>query len=71
MTYFCYIFTNPEIPNSNASLRVEILPGHVNVICIFVFILVFTVMILFLKGRVGGEKTKQKVTALSSCFPSF
>lgn len=69
-TYFCNIFTNPEIPNSNAPFRVEVLSGHVNVICVFVFILALTVMVLFLQGG-EGEKTKQKVTALTSCFPSF
>lgn len=70
MTYFCNIFTNPEIANSNASLRVEILPRHVNVIRIFVFVFILTVMILFLKGRVGDEKTEQKDAALCSCFHS-
>lgn len=56
LTYFCNIFPNPEIPNSDAPLGVEVLPRHVNVIRVFVFVLILTVMILFLKEEWGTRK---------------
>lgn len=67
--YFCNIFSNPEIPDSNSPLRVKVLSRHVNIICIFVFILIFTIMIFFLKEGERRKNKKKRATS-SSCFLS-
>lgn len=61
-THFGNVLPNAQISDCDASLRVKVLPRHVNVICILVFIFIFTVMISFL--RRNGKFLIKRVPSL-------
>lgn len=42
--YFSCVLSDTQIPNSDSSLGVKVLTRHVNVICIFIFILILAVV---------------------------
>lgn len=42
--HFSRVLSDTQIPNSDSSLGVKVLTGHVNVICIFIFILILAVV---------------------------
>lgn len=42
--YFSGVLSDTQIPNSDSSLGVKVLTRHVNVICIFIFILILAVV---------------------------
>ena len=49
-SYLGDVFSDTQIPHSDTSLGVEVLPGHVNIIGVFVFILVLAVVFPLLCG---------------------
>lgn len=43
--YLSCVLSDTQIPNSDSSLGVKVLTRHVNVICIFIFILILAVVL--------------------------
>lgn len=46
--HFRRVLSDTQIPNSDSSLGVKVLTRHVNVICIFIFILILAVVLSLL-----------------------
>lgn len=61
-SYFSCVFPDTQIPDSDSSLGVEVLTGHVDIICVFIFILILAVMFPLLQK-------KKKDPTCQICFP--
>lgn len=51
VSYFSCVFSDTQIPDSDSSLGVKVLTGHVDVIRIFIFILILAVVFPLLQRK--------------------
>lgn len=75
--YFSCVLSDTQIPNSDSSLGVKVLTRHVNVICIFIFILILAVVfpLLLIKNfraeMMAFQKFKSQLEQTLTVWSSF